>query len=90
MRRKQRHGLLESDASDFHEKIYGIAGLTGVRAVPVMFLDNDLAGKSPDGEVALRAGGKPVPELFEYRLEMDLASFSYFKPGPCPDYGVRP
>ena len=47
-----------------------------------MLLDNDLAGKSPDGEVALWAGEKPVPELFEYRLEMDLASLAYFKPGP--------
>ena len=72
-------------AFDFCEKIYGIAGLAIVRTVPVMLLDYDFMGQPGDRVVSIRAGEKPVPEEFEYRLEMDLASLAYFKPGPCHD-----
>ena len=50
-----------------------------------MLLDYDFMGQSGNGIVFIRAGEKPVPEVFEYRLEIDLASFSYFKPGPVAD-----
>jgi hypothetical protein len=55
-RREHRHGLIESDASDFHKKVYGVTGLAGIRTVPVMLLDDDLAGQ-PGDEVMVAAAG---------------------------------
>ena len=75
-RREHRHGLIESDASDFHKKVYGVAGLAGVRTVPVMVLDDDLADQPGDDVIVAGAGQEPVPEEFEHRLETGLASLA--------------
>ena len=77
------HGLLEGGAADAHEKVNRVAGQFGSGASPVMVLDDDLAAPlAGDGVVVVAAGFELVTELFEDRLERDLA---------CgPDFRLRP
>jgi hypothetical protein len=61
VRREHRHGLIESDASDVHKKVYGVTGLAGIRTVPVMLLDDDLAAQPGDEVMVAARRGQHVP-----------------------------
>ena len=64
-------------------RVDGVAGQAGFGAVPVMVLDDDFAAAlACDGVVVVGAGFEPVPELFEDRLERDLARGPDFRAGP--------
>ena len=67
------HGLMKGHVQDFHAEIYDIPGALIIRTEPVVVLDYDGAGQTADFIVAVIQRPKPVPERFEYRLEMGLA-----------------
>ena len=80
--REQRHGLVECDAVDLDEEVDGVAGVAGVRAVPVMIFDDDLVGQAGDDVIVVGAWLEPVPELFEDWFEPDLAGSADVRLGP--------
>jgi hypothetical protein len=64
---------MERHVEDLHAKIYDVSGTLIIFAQPVVVLDYDVAGQAAYFIVVVRKRPKPVPEGFEYRLEMGLA-----------------